>query len=297
MLQEKLLRFNVICTIWMAQIFGLWPFFYNKTSKKYQTTWYFQMYPLVVSIALITGILYSLQKLSSTNFLTAAANIISNLLIFFCVITFLGNYLIQYMHFNKIQNLIENGSAIFKKSMVLINNSNIVFMDRLKLYMVKIVFCQLAYIFSEFVKIQNLLIVKDVSYVPIIFLSILFFIIGFIPNVYYGSILTSTLLFKELNQKIIKVVNSATDLTYQQRKYYRMKSFCELSDSLDSIAILHYDLCTLTKRINKIFSLQLLGWVTFKYMYNLVELFLCYILACRWITQSNTLETRKCKIF
>lgn len=66
--------------------------------------------------------------------------------------------------------------------------------------------------------------------------------------------------------------------TSKTTTYSRMQKYCELSDRLDTMTILHYQLCSLWNYFNSIFSLQITFWLTYSVIYIITQLFFDYLL-------------------
>lgn len=83
------------------------------------------------------------------------------------------------------------------------------------------------------------------------------YLISIVPNLFIASVLTAFYLFRQINLKVKRIFQAAIALSAAGAKLRQpicMQRFCELSDQLDEIAILHLELCKLMTDINAVTS-------------------------------------------
>lgn len=104
------------------------------------------------------------------------------------------------------------------------------------------------------------------------------YVIKIVPNVFIATVLTMYFLFKQINTKVTQIIKAAMVLCVGDdlKKHFRMQRFCELSDRLDEIAILHLELCDMLKVINAVASVQLTIHITLKF----TNLYCCSLSSC-----------------
>lgn len=82
--------------------------------------------------------------------------------------------------------------------------------------------------------------------------------IGGITNLFYGANLFSVYYFSCLNRRIRLIVKRINRLKEEDvGSFERMKRFCDFSDAVDELAILHRRICQFTLNVNKLFSKQM----------------------------------------
>lgn len=85
------------------------------------------------------------------------------------------------------------------------------------------------------------------------------YVISIVPNIFIATVLTAFFLFKQINLKVKQIFEAAIALSctgFKVNQNIRMQRFCELSDRLGKIAVLHLELYKLMNSINAVVSYQ-----------------------------------------
>ena len=109
--------------------------------------------------------------------------------------------------------------------------------------------------------ILNTILSGRVGYSVIVFVSLAYVLQALVPNMFYLSALCATAHFENINAEIERIIHQAHLLVKSEAELSSLQKsvrYCELSDRLDCVAVLHYRLTSLLVDANRIFSVQLL---------------------------------------
>lgn len=272
----------------IVRLFGVWPYIIDEKAKTVRTTWYLKLYPLAVifCIAACLGLGTSSFKTNDITWHSIAANLLVSLYGSIFVICFISIYIDQHNRFIFIEALIERCRRYFilriSKYFVIEEFS---FVNLLLLYTFK---SKVIMIFSAYCIIIRMYLSSLMDGVAVLAFIAVNYVISIVPNFFFAAVLMAYFLFKQINIKVKRISEAAIILSApgaDVTQHFRMQRFCELSDRLDGIAVLHLDLCKLMNAINSVVSFQITSHITLKSMSLLVQLFFVYIYVNVWIQQ------------
>lgn len=270
------LKFVIHYHIFLLKLFGLW-----KSEK-------FRFIYKIYSIALITITLYILliTELQDYNNHSDPPQIESSVIYTYNPSLFILNaivlviiYVTQNVHLSEQHEMYKIGMQLFET----INNH----INELKLipWIIKYIigsFCinilYLVFAINIYVTHQKQLILLH-NIKQILPHLIMYCIIATVQNHFYGLILAIWYHHKEINTGIYQIANKAAQITIRNTSIFQnITKFCDLSDELNRIAILHQRLFNLSILCNRLFSFQILVIIAWKSFLFTVQLYLEYIL-------------------
>lgn len=276
--QLLILRKFFAFSYFVTQVFGLWPYNIDRTTR-----YNFSKFIYSIVLPLLTLYIYytfGLTKLvlmqsGSSNYVQSKTmNMITDLYAIFIIVSYISMYVGQHFKFEisksaylkcvEVMNLLEtfsNRNANLRKYFVNIFIKTIVF-D---------VFNLLVLWFNVH-RSSNIL--ASHPYLPIvIYLPVMF--VRLYENLFYGGVLAFGIFFKQLNQRLHKIVT--TGKTSEIHRKNNIGKYCQLSDELDKLSKLHFELSEATKAFNSIFDIQLLLWIVVQLGGLIIRCFYQYV--------------------
>lgn len=292
--QYKLLKINSQLSFITAQIIGLWPFVFDTKKNLFKTSTSLRLYAgcafLFQYVCLLSSVTVAIR--SNFNWKSYSSVTIINIYGVLYVFCFVLDYLHQFTNFHKIEIIVTTGRQFYFKIRHYLNLRELSFMRLLIFYTFIYIILP---IYSLYLSTSILKFLTDPSErrsFIFYFLTVMpNLIISVMPNIFMGAILMGYFLFMELNKVLENVMKTARALIKVESsgsKYFRMNRFCELSDRLDEVAVIHLELSTLLKNINNAFSIQLLSYLTYKTTSEVVHMFLLYM--CFYLRTRNLLD-------
>lgn len=212
-------------------------------------------------------------------FRTHAAVLTQYVFMLLSFLVYFTGYIIQYFKFSYLLNIIQLVQKCLLKLTRIINQQRANnYTDLTIRFMLKFVIVFILTVYSEYNQVDfitefgtNNVILKVCSTFP----SCIFCIA---PNVFYAGILLACHYYRQLNYLITEIVKSSNQIAVaENHRQYQMTRFCELSDRLDEISVLHTELSNLTKSWNLLFSIPIFLWVWYKTAFLIVCLFFNYV--------------------
>lgn len=280
MQQEKC--FHIACTmgLFSGQVFGLWPFFFDRRRMIFSSAWYLRVY----SIVLVLTVLY----FCLTNYTTTIGDRksrtynLTNQIFTGIMTTVLVMYFVaQHLNHLKIHQLLPVAMRLMDK-LNLINRDQ-PYIHMLMVFFFKTMFLDSAIIFSSitYASRQENGILRVIAYwvIPNVMIAV-------VPDLLFAVMQIMCFYFKVINNRMEGIMACVRELTtapidsvtlIPAKNHLRMKRYCELSDRIDEIAVLHLELCSLTKSISRLYSAQMLAWTVYGVTMFIVKLFKEYI--------------------
>lgn len=284
--QRLLFQFHVRYLLILVRLFGVWPYIIDEKSKTVRTTWYLKLYPLAVIMFFFACVALShVDEYDSTNIIwhSVAANLLMFLYGINFVTSFFTAFVDQNNKFKAIEALIERCHRLFTlriSKYFLIEEFS--YVKLLLLYTFK---SKVMIIYSVYCIITRMYLTSILHGFAVLAYFGTNYVILIIPNFFFGMVLTSYFVFKQINLKLKRISQAAISLSAGGADFkhtYRMQRFCELSDRLDELAVLHLELCKMMNSINSVASLQLMNHITLRFTSLLVQLFFGYIYVSLW---------------
>lgn len=292
MFQSRFLRCTIVTTLFVLRLFGVWPYFYDPALRRYRTKWFLLVYPLVVWALLLHLFIHSADTLFERIRLemrTDTARLIYASYSTMCVLTFSSNYFLQYLWFSSIEAALVEAADVVGRIRSLRVDRPWRYWRPLCLYCAKAWLLPAIICLCDAVRVWSLSPSNRPAQIMLFELSV--FLMGVVPNLHVALLLTVGVLFKRLNEETATVMRLAQKLAQPQASpsdehcdhFRRMHLFCELSDRLDRVAVLHLQLTEITMRLQQMFSLTLIVWVCFQCMDVVTHAFSAYVFLCEWM--------------
>lgn len=292
----------------IVQMYGFWP--YHIVDQRVESTLFLRLYTLLAPIFFIGAMFYSSSQVlvnTGVQYNTDAGNLIQSMFTVSCSVMFWMGYIISYWHRNEIAHhlipqIIRFYNHIQHRTQFKTAWTNVAHVDLLfKLYFKNIIIPVIV-IAGEMVKLEYYAPEAQGKSVYKFFMVLPFWIFAVLPNLFAYTMLGVTLAYRRINAEIQQLVEEQIqlqqppqfdlkDVNSESTRYGRMKKFCELSDRLDEMSILHMELGRITKQVNRIISTFLFIWCWHRMTYLIAQLFFAYQVAC-FILSEIQLNTR-----
>lgn len=284
MFQERCLKFYLIYICIILKFVGLWPFNYNEKTYQFETTRKQLLYPLIVMLCISVLHLFSMNQLFSNSQILSlnkkshfvAICFIRQIFVSFCLI-----YIIQYLNLEKLSLILQKSICLTQKMSKLYYRENFSFVNELFLFFFHFFVIPSFHISLKFVLLYNTSEFYDIQLI-ILFL-IPYAILPVLPNCMYGIILSTRLYFKIINHEVATIMNKAKVIIQNNNKnvadykFRQMKTFCELSDSLDECMSFYRDTTDIANSFCSLFSMHNLLFSCNGFAALVFQLFLQYV--------------------
>lgn len=287
-LQRLLFQFHVRYMLIIVRLLGICPFYIDEKAKTIRTTWYLKLYPLAVIMCFVMSVVLSPPSLHVGDKIwrSDAANLLIFLYGTFFAISFLSIYIVQHLKFKSIRALTERCHQLFtlriSKYFVIKDFS---YVKLLLLYTFK---SKILMIFLAYCIVIRMYLMSSFAWFAIVAYFGTNYVILIVPNLFIATVLMAYFLFRQINSRVKRILHRAIALSAagaKLKKPFRMQRFCELSDRLDEIAILHLELCKFVNAVNAVTSFHVTNYITLKFMSLQLQLFFSYMYASVLIQQ------------
>ena len=233
----------------MTRICGFWPFYYNQITRTYQIRRYILLHAaiacVVLSLAFIVGSKI-VQQAIRKKFKTDTAKYVTDAYFTLILILLITNYAAQFWNLQKQKTFIGRARALVKQFESKLTHKYCFYdLTRFLLKTITISIISVTVVVSKIY-----LATKSMKFITIVFIYLIYLATSCIANVYYAGMATVKYGFQQININITKHTNAAVQMLQSPdaklSKFRRMKQYCELSDAIDELAILHSDLCRIT---------------------------------------------------
>lgn len=107
-------------------------------------------------------------------------------------------------------------------------------------------------------------------------------------NISYSGTLTVDFIFKLLNQRLLEIIPiGKTDKIKEKTSHRSIETYCQLSDELDKLSMLHSKLSETTESLNSVFSFQLVIWITLHLVQLIIRCFFQYVTIVHLLNNSE----------
>lgn len=288
MLIKNILIYMAALGMFTNQLLGLWPYRLNYRKLLITSAWYMRLYSLgTFGIALVccvsnyTASLINENEWKRSQTFATTNQIFTLIMAIVIIVTFTA---LQFNH-TRIERLFPVAIRLLAE----VNKLN----DRLGYYgilirfAVKIVIVDCAIIFTAVSHSS-----APDRWQTYFFSIIPNMMIAFIPNLFLVAMQTLCYYFTVINKRMERIMLATKELidacvndmgkrieinSKVTMSHVSMKRFCELSDQIDEIAILHLEMCRTTRTVSRLWSLQLLTWTAYSVVTFIVKLFKEYI--------------------
>lgn len=264
MQRRRLFSISLTIFYWFWRLLGLCPFHYNSRKDAFNWTWLEILYSVLVWMN------FAYFYPAGIWFFRVFDSLIVWSFFYFSLITITIVFAVQCVHVKPLTDLLNETIHLmrdlqpFTAKISTINAFRCGILFAFKtifiggtLQMVSVVFC---------INMSKML-TDQVDYFVIFLVLIAYFLQTIVPNIFYTFILGVSIQYQQLNAEIQNIADQATLLTktnYGNKTQYSRSSlhFIELSNRLKHVASLHGKITMLTKKVNQVFSFQLLVLIT-----------------------------------
>lgn len=281
--QFSILRKIFSCTYFVIQLFGLWPYSIDNSTRHIKYNFFKFIYSIVMPVAVlhnyvVFGKTYVQASKSTLYFSSETMETITYLYALVIIVSYISLYVEQHLTLNKMK-------SVYFKCLEVIEllkkypNKSVDLKKYLVYFFIKtIAFDILNYLVFWFNMSRSSDILSGNPYLSLLLYTPAFSI-RLNQNVFYGGVLLIDIIFKFLNKRVVGIV-IAMDKT---RKIYSKNNrcfagkYCHLSDELDNLSKLHSKLSEATKALNSFFYFQLLLWIILQLVVLIIRCFFQYI--------------------
>lgn len=273
---------------------GLWPYTIHPRTKDFKTTWFLMLQPILTgTVFLISFVVFFRKLLPSVKkqWKSDAANMLMTFFGMLNTISLITTYLSVYLQIKRIKSIIVRSQEFKIKSQQLLTDNVSRSASATVLYLFKAIIILLCFIVLVLSKILNADLPIPGFVLPVLVVPVV--INNTVPILFYGAILFATIYFERINAKIGEIVRNANALTLQEHNLFgKMHRYCELSDLLDELAILHMELSRLTQDICKVCNLHMTVYVTWLTVNVILQEFFVYMCVSNWLKDLHVMGAR-----
>lgn len=286
MFSKNYLYFCLSAMLFLSQLFGFWPYYYHRSKKIFISNQCIMIYPIVLVVTILFlyfNVINDLKLILQINKVPYLAKFVSGSAIisisFFIPLIFF----IQYFKLKKMELLFARANIILIDLWKYCNLHQIKYTKLLVIFTVRIFFINLIIIYCG---IFHLITIAPVEFTKncwnVFFWILPTIIMTILPDIYFTMFLIFHFGFQQINHKISNIIVEFRLLNFKneginERKYMRMKKFCDLSDQIDKVAIIHFELSSIVFEFNQCFSMQMIIWTIYIIQNALGRAFMEYL--------------------
>lgn len=278
-------KLSLIVSFIIFQLIGLAPFFYNSKTQRFEKSLVYTLYSCFIFF--IFSITYTKLYIQILNHLDySSIQTVRNIAIPYLIISTISVYLI-YLTQIILRYKYVKAFNLAKKSYNRINY----FLEEdynasryiVIAFIIKLFIFPFLIEFGIIIKFWHMENTIDIKYSLLLFIP--YFIRTAIPSCMYAAFILSQTYLKVLNKHLEKIFHQI-DLILNhedfknEKNYYKMKIFCELSDKIDFIHESYKNVLQLTTICMEIGSLPLLLSMLCNFYIVIIDIFMEYIKIC-----------------
>lgn len=290
----------------LLQISGFWPVTINRNNFSLHQRNILVLYSTCAAVVLHIGFCFAALSLTYIfpGSETPLPDDLCVLYVMVLVSVLFSIYVSQYAQLNNLKNLQDHAIRVLRN----IQQIKLKTQESYTILMLVFTTKTIGLLFVEsFCLIKHLLVLtSQSSNVKIqIFIWVVFHsVVSLLPDVVFGLVLILSYHFRILNQKTIEILADAqstiaistipvaNEPSQIQKKNphsegIRMQICCDLSDSLDELAVLHQELSLLTCLGNNAFALQMLIWTIWSVTLFVIKLYMVYVMVSEVLSDDS----------
>lgn len=255
MFEENLLKFIKSFTMLTIQLFGLWPYHFDSTSKTFTTNAFFLMYSMAFPfVSFILFVIYFRQIFYNIyiTFASFAITLIDDMYMYLLAIAYATLYVGNHLKFGQIKSFLIASLHVFEWK----TDEDIRYLRPLILFLLKSLMFDCLY---NFLVITGAFQSSDSSYANFfgaVAISLCPTVVRVVPNLYYGCILVGHHYYHKINNRIKSLsVSMRTGLGNE------FSSDECISDEFDKLCMNHKIITKLINECNQICSLQVVIYI------------------------------------
>lgn len=277
--QHNLQVFCAMYSLFLIRMLGLWPYTIDPRTNKFKTTWCLMLQPIFtgtifcISLFLVLPIILPSFK---RQWKSDAANMLMEIFGILNIVSLFTTYISVYLQTKNIKSIIVRTQEIVVKCQRLLTNDTIRSASAVFLYFFKSFILLACFTLLPCLKVWIASLKISGYILPFVVIPIL--INATVPILFFGAILFATVYFERINVKIEEIARMANLLTLQKRNGFgRMRRYCELSDLLDELAVLHMELTRLTQDVCKICNANMTNYIIWLSVNTIVQKLFVYM--------------------
>lgn len=279
MVASKLLKSIIKLGVFFVQVFGIWPYRYDRNSKSFHTTKLLRCYRTVVVPFILFAYVFSIKTIQiNTDVRVHISSSIGRFTTVFLSLSVVVVYVItsvsQFMNYNSINEWLKKARMIMEQIHCFGKGYELPFLWPVMHFTVNVLVINVLIIYATIGIMSHLITATAWKNWLIAFLILPIASVTIISNIFYGFMLTINYYYRFLNnllRNIVQELNNNNNNDFQKQLFH-------LSDAIDRLAILHREVTTCTMLINRIFSVQLLFFMTYEICVFISKLFIIYII-------------------
>lgn len=278
-MEQKLQYLSAMYSLFLIRIFGLWPYTVNLRTKAFKTTWFLKLQPFLTgTICLITiSVIYrKLIPLLNIQWKSDSSKVLLKVYGAFNTITLITTYISGFLQTKGVKSIIVRSQEFMVKSQRKLNENTIKTILAILIYLLKSFVLLICFTTLICLKLYFASPLLPIYVLP--FVAVPGLIISTVPNLFFGAIIIAKVYFERINGRIAEIVRTANWLTLQKQTHFgQMHLYCELSDILDELAVLHMELTRLTQDLCTLCNVHVTGYITWLAINAVVQEFLLYM--------------------
>ena len=284
--EKYFIKWYAVGLIFTLRLYGIVPFSYDRLNRCYYTKWYHLLYSIIfgtiLSVVFIVTLTIFYEK-ADTLFQNISTKYINLIFFILLLITVLSNYSILILNVRKYAVFLNDIQALNDKiAKHVMNNDGS--KGHLQRAMIFVLFRNVIISVSSVVLtvIKNSSLIFEYKFQLICMLLVTTTPTTMSSEIYFSGMTIIRTYFEEINLKIKLLVDTLGQTSQQNNVkkcsiHKNMKKYCELSDRLDELAILHFQVTSIAKRLTLLLSLQIFVHILRRATRGLLILFFIYI--------------------
>lgn len=271
----------------ILKFFGMWPI----TAKAYSK---FYMYSTILVTLILTG--FSLnaiqifemtaigsQSLPRTNMFAPRQTLLDAILL---GLLFISQYVYIREHTALMQRCLELLQTIVTKLNIPIQWNNLKWLAQFMSGSLLLNTLRIAMTISNtFHSVEQ---VYTGTIIHLTLSNLIYVIVSTFENHFYAVVIVLAFQYTFFNRKLAQIMDNANILSRKtnesiQQRYQTMQSFCNLSDQLDEMSILHNRLCDITNEFNRIYRFQIVLIITWKFYLFIVQTYQEFVVVTTFV--------------
>lgn len=297
MLSKHYLYFCLTLILFLSQLFGFWPYYYDRSKKIFHTNQCIILYPIVIVVSVLVLNIIVINELT-LNFhidrVPPLARFVSGFAIISALYFIPIIFFIQYLKLNKLNVLFQRANILLIDLWKYCNLQQIKYTKQLFIFTIRIFLINIIIVYCGIFHVTTIAPQEFSKNYWRIFVWILpTIIMTILPDVYFTMFLIFHFGYQQINRSISNIMIELRLLNFGQegineRKYLRMKKFCDLSDQLDKVAIIHFRLSSIVVEFNQCFSIQMIIWTIYLIQNTLGKSFMEYLTIVMYVLKKKS---------
>lgn len=261
-----LLQLLIRCNLFLFQILGIFPCYYDVTKRRWKSSRLLRIYSMLVFILQIIALLIGVYVVSNDVMKSNPSKTMYYASQITCALIIVNIVVVYVFQLKNISSFIEFANElqfIYEKIELYCHQSG---HWSILVILVKLTFNVILNCIVTIIEIKNLSAASSVMHNEILFQIFYFcpnFVLMMLPSMFYCLVMFLEHTLKQFNSVLLKIVANSSLLNNnddsEPRKFYTMLQSCDLSDRIENISIIFSSLYKSTRKLNKVFNVQLMA--------------------------------------